>query len=273
MITIGSADGRTSATFIPNANLVCSTLMHDAADWLDPVRAEQARAVGKDYGISLVCPWAGPLERSGYSAAGHDVELAPDDERIPREKTGLPIHGVWDRLLQWEVENGSEHRLTAHLSWEEARLLEVFPFPHQLRVTASVDTGRLSMRTELRPTGDLGVPVAFGYHAFLRIPNSDRGTWTMELPGREVPVPAMAEHDDIGLDVPARVAFRDRQSVVSMDLEAGFAVAHLFAPPMQDLVSLEPMTAPAGALNSGDGLTIVGPGDTFLSSFTISLER
>ena len=273
MITIGSPDGRTSATFIPSANLVCSALIHDGSDWLDPVRAEQARAVGKDYGISLVCPWAGRLERSGYCAAGKDVELAPDDERIPREKTGLPIHGVWDRLLEWEIEQTSEHRLTAQLSWAEAGLLDVFPFPHQLRVTASVETGRLSVRTELRPTADLGVPVAFGYHAFLRIPDSDRGTWTMELPGREVPVPVMAEHDDVDFEVPARMAFRDGQSVVSMDLETGFALAHLFAPPTQDLVSLEPMTAPAGALNSGDGLRIVSPGQAFESSFAISLER
>jgi galactose mutarotase-like enzyme len=32
------------------------------------------------------------------------------------------------------------------------------------------------------------------------------------------------------------------------------------------------MTAPANALNSGDGLTVIGPGETYVARFRIALS-
>ena len=292
-ITISSADGSTTATFIPSANLVCSALRYRGADWFDPVRAEEAAPSGKDYGISLVHPWAGRLARFGYNAAGREVSLSAEDDQLPHDKHGLPIHGVWDRLLQWEVEKSAEQQLLAHLSWTDAHLLEVFPFPHELRLMASIKTAELRLEIELHPTGDVGVPVAFGYHAFLRIPDSPRSEWTMilgarerlllgenlipdgttaPLTGREFVLGELGVEEDVtGFDSPARLAFGDGKAAVSMELDEGFSVAHLFAPAGRDLVSFEPMTAPANALNSGDGLRIVEPGQTFRTSFAIQL--
>jgi len=294
-ITISSADGSTTATFIPSANFVCTALCYRGANWFDPIRAQEAAASGKDYGISLVHPWAGRLARFGYKAAGREVRLSADDDQLPHDKHGLPIHGVWDRLLQWEVEKPDEHQLLAHLSWTGGRLLEVFPFPHELRLTASIDAAQLRLVTELHPTGDVGVPVAFGYHAFLRIPDSPRSEWMMMLAARErlllgenlIPDGATAplterefvlgelgvDDDVTGFNSPARLAFGDGDATVSMELDEGFSVVHLFAPAGRDLVSFEPMTAPANALNSGDGLRIVEPGQTFRTSFAIQLPR
>jgi galactose mutarotase-like enzyme len=294
-ITIGSPDGITTATFLPDANLVCSELRHADADWLDPVRAEEARATGKDYGVSLVHPWAGRLARYGYTAAGREVVLSEDDEQLPHDKQGLPIHGVWDRLLQWETESVSADRLTAVLDWSDERLLAVFPFPHELRTTASVGAGQLRVVTELRPTAEIEVPITYGYHAFLRIPESSRRGWTLRLGARErlrladnqvpdgttEPLASRAfalrdddVNDDVGgFDLPANFGFDDGERSVSMELDGGFSVAHVWAPAGRDLVSFEPMTAPANALNSGHQLRTVAPGGVFRSTFTITLAR
>jgi aldose 1-epimerase len=294
-VTITAADGTTAATFLPDANLVCSALTYDGADWLDPVRAEEARASGKDYGISLVYPWAGRLARFGYDAAGRAVTLAADDEQLKLDKQGLPIHGVWDRLLRWQVEHAAGARLVATLAWDEDRLLEVFPFPHRVTITASVGPGRLHQEVEVRPTADVGVPVAFGHHAFLRIPDSGRDDWTLELNAterlvldasqvpngtteplaeRELAVARMGEHDDVGgFASPARMAFTDGRATVALEPDEGYPVAHLFTPPGRDLVSFEPMTAPANALVSGDRLHVVAPGDTFRAAFAIRVSR
>ncbi|MCU1481839.1 MAG: Aldose 1-epimerase [Subtercola sp.] len=295
-MTITSTDGSTAATFIPSANLVCSALKYREVDWFDPIRTQEAKASGKDYGISLVHPWAGRLERYGYKVAGQEVTLSVDDDQLPHDnKHGLPIHGVWDRLLSWNAEKRTEQQLDAHLTWAGEKLLSVFPFPHELFVTASIETGRLRVETELRPTGDVGVPVAFGYHAFLRIPDSARSNWTVRLDANERLLldesgnPSGATtaldrrqfrleqtnlNDDIsGLDSPAQLAFGDGHAAVSMQLEEGFSVAHLFAPQDRDLVSFEPMTAPANALNSGDGLRVVSPGHSFRTVFAIQLRE
>lgn len=292
-ISLVSADGETSATFIPDSNLVCSVLRHEGEDWLDPVRAAEALMTGKDYGISLVHPWAGRLSRWGYTA-GREVVLSEDDPQIPRDKWGRPIHGVWDRLLRWTVDSTSISRLEASLAWDDERLLSVFPYPHRLSVVAEVFGGALRIETRLRPTSGVPVPVTFGYHAFLRLPHSARETWRLMLDASErllldddlIPdgrserlvesTYVLGERnvdDDIaGLGAPAVLAVLDGDRRVSLDLEAGFSVAHVWAPTGRNLVSLEPMTAPADALNSGRGLRMVEPGGTFTSALVVRLS-
>ena len=49
--------------------------------------------------------------------------------------------------------------------------------------------------------------------------------------------------------------------------------AQVFAPSGQQFICFEPMTAPANALNSGDGLTVLAPGDSHRAAFRISLSR
>jgi galactose mutarotase-like enzyme len=47
----------------------------------------------------------------------------------------------------------------------------------------------------------------------------------------------------------------------------------VYAPQGKDYVCFEPMTAPANALRSGDGLRIVNPGELHLTAFTISIGQ
>jgi len=42
----------------------------------------------------------------------------------------------------------------------------------------------LTVRTTLRPTTDSAVPVAFGYHPYLRLPGAPREAWGITLPVR-----------------------------------------------------------------------------------------
>lgn len=292
-LTLASSDGSTTATFLPGSNLVCSELRFAGADWLDPVRALESVATGKDYGISLVHPWAGRLERFGYEAAGSAVELPADAESLKLDKQGLPIHGVRDAFLRWQVEEATWDRVTARMEWSDSRLLDVFPYPHELRVTATVGTARLDVVTELTPLADAAVPVSFGYHAFLRIPKSPRASWTLDrgsdhrtlVDATQIPTGQTEEvvreyglgdagvnEDAVGLEPGARLAFGDEQSTVTMVLEEGYTTAHIFAPAEWNLVSFEPQIAPANALNSGHGLTVVKPGRTFRAAFAIVIS-
>ena len=57
----------------------------------------------------------------------------------------------------------------------------MFPFTHELELEAVVGDGHLTMDTTLYATGSDPVPVAFGYHPYLRIPGTTRATWQMKL--------------------------------------------------------------------------------------------
>ncbi len=53
---------------------------------------------------------------------------------------------------------------------------------------------------------------------------------------------------------------------------SGYPYAQVYAPDDDDVIALEPMTAPTNALvTGGPELPLVEPGETFAASFTITI--
>jgi galactose mutarotase-like enzyme len=295
-VTLISADGDTEAEFVPEANMVCSSLRHRGAEWLEQRRGVDAYLKqGKTMGIPLLHPWANRLERLGYAVAGKEVRLPQRDPRI-RLDGDRPIHGVMPAFLHWELLGAPERsRVKARLSWTLPELLEVFPFTHELELEADVSDGQLTMETRLRATGSDPVPVAFGYHPYLRIPGSSRTAWRIQLgafrrlvlddrmipTGEREPVDQRSvdlgdsSWDDAfdGLTSPAQFQAASAECSVEVEFLQGYAFAQVFAPPGYDYISFEPMTAPANALNSGDGLRLIAPGEDYRAAFRIRLSE
>jgi aldose 1-epimerase len=59
---------------------------------------------------------------------------------------------------------------------------------------------------------------------------------------------------------------------VSMEFLRGYDHAQIYAPADKDLIALEPMTAPANALVSGDGLGILAAGSRYDAVFRIGVD-
>ena len=296
-ITLTSADGSTSAEFVPEANMVCCSLVVDGDELLDRRRGVRAYAEqGKTMGVPLLYPWANRLAGFGYEAAGRRVTLSEDDSRIPRDGNGLPIHGVLPGLLRWDVEDSAgAGAIAARLRWDADKLLELYPFAHEVRCEATVGRGELTVTTTVTASGDGPVPVSFGYHPYTRVPGAGRDDWLVKLgatdrlvldhrsipTGERVPV----DHDpfrlagvslDHGYDAaaaPARFAAIGAGNELTVEFLAGYSYAQAFAPPGQEFICFEPMTAPTNALNSGDGLTVIAPGESYRTVFRIGLSR
>ena len=295
-VTITSPDGETTAEFVPAANLLCCSLRHHGAELLDHGRGVEAYAErGKTMGIPLLYPWANRLSRHGYAVAGRTVELPPGEPgtRYPVDPNGLPMHGAIPGRIVWEAEaEGS--RLTAETTWHQDELLELFPFRHRLSQRATVDERGLTLTTTVHADAGDPVPVAFGYHPYLRLPDSSRDGWQIDLgaqerlvlddqmipTGERVPLRPrdflLGERslDDglAGLATPAQFLASDGERSLSVSFEAGYDWAQVYAPPGHDFICFEPMTAPADALNSGTGLRVLDPGEDYTASFTVAIR-
>jgi aldose 1-epimerase len=295
-LTISSAGGRTEASFVPALNMVCCSLRHDGTELLDLRRGLETYAeAGKTMGVPLLYPWANRLDRFGYEAAGKIVELSENDARIPRDSQGLPIHGVLPSLLEWEVgSSAGGNSIGAWLAWSSPELLELFPYRHEAHVAVRVSDGELTIATTVRATDGDAVPVSFGYHPYLRLPSS-RESWDVELgvsrrlvldersipTGEREPVSerrfklAQSSWDDAfdGLLQPPKFGVAGGDMHMTVTFRSGYDFAQVFAPPDQQCICFEPMTAASNALNSGDGLRIIAPGGEHRSEFTVAIAK
>jgi aldose 1-epimerase len=294
-VTIAAAD--TVAEFVPAANMVCASLRVGGAELLELGHGVAAYAErGKTMGIPLLYPWANRLGHRGYEAAGERVTLPDPDGRYSIDPGGLPIHGALPGDLIWEVvdDQPETDRVRARLRWEAPSLLELFPFEHGLEFEAIVSAGALSIATTVVASGPGPVPVSFGFHPYLKLPAGDREQWhvalgaseRLELDDRMIPTGkrrpltprsfelADSSWDDglAALDDPPTFAATADGRRLSLTFDEGFDWGQVYAPPGHDFICFEPMTAPTDALNSGNGLTILTPGQRHRTRFTVTFS-
>ncbi len=288
------------AAFCPGAGMVGCSLRHRGDELLGLRKGLDAYArTGSTMGIPLLYPWANRLSGFEYRAAGRSVRLDARDSPLRLDPHGLPIHGLLAASPYWEVEAGDscgdEPRVRASLDFgAHDELLRGFPFPHRLEQDVRLAEGRLTISTALRATGDVGVPVSFGYHPYLQLPNVPRPHWEVSLgvrrrallddrgipTGRSEPcsIPAgplgQRTFDDLfdALADPPEFALSGGGRRIAVRFEEGYAFAQVYAPPDQDVVCFEPMTAPTNALVTGDGLTVVPPGGDYAARFSIAVS-
>ena len=297
--TLFSHEAQMEATFAPGVGMVGCSLKH-AGDELLAQRGGLARyeATGSTMGIPLLHPWANRLSGFGYGAAGRAVELDPESPLVHRDPHGLPIHGLVAASPYWQLlgvsADATDARLSASLDFgAHPELLEGFPFPHELRIDASLRGSTLTIRTGIAATGNMAVPISFGFHPYLQLPGLPRADWHVELPvhthliadERNIPTgqtnPVQVEPGPLGertfddgytdLDDPARFVLAGGGRRIAVDFLSGYRYAQVYAPPDDDLICFEPMTAPTNALVSGDGLQLVPPGDRRSATFSITV--
>jgi aldose 1-epimerase len=294
------AAGDLEAIVIPSAGMVVASLRLRGDELLGRADSLAAWVVGgHTMGIPLLHPWANRLAGTRYAIDGQAVEIDPASPLLHRDANGLPIHGLLAASPAWKaitpVANEARARLTAVLDAEDVPgLLAAFPFPHRLELALEVRPATLSIATTLTATGEVAVPIAFGWHPYLQLPRAPRSEWEIELPAMraleldELQLPTGEEHAFDGLRSPlgvmtfddafgavepgATLAIRARGRGIVVSFDEGYPYGQVFAPASQDVVALEPMTAPANALVSGNGLTFARAGTSHRARFSVHVN-
>jgi aldose 1-epimerase len=286
------------ATWVPEAGMLGASLVDRGQELL--WRGAGARAYAEERkfaGIPFLHPWANRLDHFGYRAGGRDVALDPASPLLLLDDNGLPIHGVLNASRRWSVQEAvagsSAARLAAVLDFDGPDLLGAFPFPHRVEMVIELGGGALQVGIVLTATGAEPVPVAFGFHPYLRLPGAPRAEWVVAFPVRRrvlldqrgLPTGATEPVNPIAgpigqrtwddcfdrVDSPARFELSGGGRRISVELSDGYRVAQIFAPPGEEYVCIEPMTAPVNALAGPDReLAWVQPGQRHGASFRIA---
>lgn len=245
----------------------------------------------------LLAPWPNRVAGGKWELDGKSLQLD-----ITEPSRGNASHGLL-RNTGYQAPAGTAKESTVTLQ------AEIFPqhgYPFHLLHEATYsldDDGGLRVRQSLANVGQERAPFALGAHPFLRIGSVPVEELTLTVAAdtritadeRLIPVgrePVAGEYDfrtgrrigDQALDSAFtglelvdgehrhRLAAPDGSSVTLWsDQEYGYV--HVFLtdqlPGRSRAVALEPMTAPANALNSGEGLRWLEPGNTFAAEWGI----
>jgi galactose mutarotase-like enzyme len=283
------ADG-TEAVFLPALGMTGVSLRRGGREFLATPGGPDALRAGHTLGLPLLAPWANRLSQQRFRVGRVDVDLRRSG--VHTDGNGLPIHGLLVGARGWRILDRRTRGGTATLRVAIDVDADLYPFPHRVEVEHQVNGAGLRVTTTIVPTGRRAVPVAFGWHPYLRV-GGPRRAWRLELPprthlaldARGLPTGATArepaEHAPIGTrSFDDLYALRSRRrlglsapdgSSVAIVGDAHSPYAQVWVPPGRPFAALEPMTVPTNALVAGM-TPIVEPGDAFTARFRIELE-
>jgi len=288
------AAGGLEAVFLPAHGMLGASLRYRGVEMLGRVEdLEAAAAKRSTAGIPFLHPWANRLAEPGYRILGQEVEFDVSSPLLHLDEHQLPIHGVPWPVLHWVVTEARRDFMTARLEWSAKDLLTIFPFRHQVELSAALRRDGLTVETTLLAASDGPVPVSFGFHPYLRLPLS-RSNWQLKLPemrklkldargipnGDDEPFGGfdgrLGEHsfDDSYTLLQEQTSFTVAGAayILSVNFLEGYRYAQVFAPRDKDYIAIEPMTAPTSALTSGRGLRFIGPDERFRAVFRLLID-
>ncbi len=296
---MSSSGAGVDATFVPSVGMVGCSLRSGGVELLHTREGLASYAErGRTMGIPILHPWANRLRERRFIVAGSEVDLTAAGSLVKEDARGMPIHGLLAASPHWEVfgreaaESGA--RLAARLDWaSHPELLAAFPFPHELEIEVHLEEATLRISTRLRATGELPVPVSFGYHPYFRLPDLPRAEWQVSMPVRrrvlvddEMIPTGMTEAVDIppgplggrvyddafdGLEDGSVFELWGGGRRVAVEFRECYPVAIVWAPAEKELICFEPMTARTNALVSeDDSLRLVPPGSSHTAVFSIT---
>ncbi|HWI71983.1 MAG TPA: aldose 1-epimerase [Baekduia sp.] len=287
--------GAWTSRWVPSVGMVGVSLFGHGRELLGQLGGLDAYvARGSTFGIPLLHPWANRLDGHSYAVGATSVALDAATPGLRVDGTGLPIHGLLAAYRGWDVREAGARTLVAELPFDEDEaLLAAFPFPHRLTLEVEHGADRVTVTTTLTPTGDVAVPISFGFHPYFTLPGVTRGGIVLRAPAM-----TRLELDDHGIPTGGREAVGARHTVIgdavldahftdlgdqpsftlaggghelTVQFLEGFTHLQLFSPPDRAIVAIEPMTAPTNALRSGDGLRVVT--EPFRAAFAIDLSE
>jgi aldose 1-epimerase len=184
VVTLRDPSSSVTAQWVPDGGMIATSLTDSGVELLGQRRGLGAYlSDGKTMGIPILYPWANRLGDNTYMAEKVTVTLTPGENGVRPDPNGLPIHGVLAGYPGWRVTAESANELAAEVDFgADPRLLASFPYPHLLAVTARLTDRTMTVRTTVTATGEAAVPLCFGFHPYLRLPDVARSEWIIQTP-------------------------------------------------------------------------------------------
>lgn len=222
-------------------------------------------------GIPILFPICGNLPQNTYNYQGKSYSLKQ--------------HG-FARDLPWIVESQSTDLgacLTLVLDSNDSTR-QVYPFDFRLRFTYQLQGNTLRLHQQVENRSAVSMPFSLGFHPYFQV--FDKSQVTVQIPGQEYFDHKTGliqrfsgtfdwnepEIDWAFLDVSrhsAAICDRNQSWEIALNYSHPFSTVVFWTIQGKDYICLEPWTAPRNALNTGESLTVLAPGQVSETVFDL----
>lgn len=250
-------------------------------------------------GIPFLAPWGNRMPE-GFWANGKQYRFGFADSVRP-DQNGIPIHGMLTASPLWEVMDVGADESSAHVTsrlefWKHPELMANWPFAHEYEMTHRLLDGVLEVSVAVTNRAAEPMPVALGFHPYFQLPGVPIVEATAHIPARlhvetdsrllptgemkpvafSGPVSLRNRRFDDGFTDLSREPFFVEGGGKRIEVTFGpkYPVAIVFAPPGNDYICFEPMTAITNGINlAHEGkygpVQTAPPGGTWRESFWV----
>lgn len=256
-------------------------------------------------GIPFLAPWANRMP-DGFYANGKYYRFNAGLNSIRPDQNGIPIHGLLSASPRWEVIDVGSGADSCHVTsrlefWKYPDLMANWPFAHNYEMTFRLSAGVLEVGVSIDNRSAEPMPVAVGFHPYFQLPGVPIGDAVARIPARShvetngrlvatgetTPVSfgervSLNDHrfddgfTDLVTDAAGRATFsvEGRGRKIEVAFGPNYPVAIVYAPPGQNYICFEPMSALTNGVNLAHegkcaSLQTIPPGGCWQESFWI----
>ncbi|HVV85707.1 MAG TPA: hypothetical protein VHE35_21760 [Kofleriaceae bacterium] len=220
-------------------------------------------------GVPVLFPTPGKLTGGAWSYGGHGGTL--------------PQHG-FARNLPWRVVDAGPAAATLALAANDATRA-AFPWEFAVELTVRVDGATVHLDHRVTNAGDEPMPFGFGFHPYFLVADADKARARVETRARRAfdnvrkqdvdlagPIDLTAAEVDLHLLDHGATDATLSTPAGDVHLRGSSEYTHwvVWTLAGRDFVCLEPWTCPGDALNRGDRLLVLAPGESRALSLAIT---
>ncbi len=242
-----------------------------------------------------LAPFPNRIKNGNYSFRGKKYQFP-----INKPKENNAIHGfVWNRIFKTVKENIQNDGARVTLNYEYDGSIEGYPFPFSIDYEYVLKNNGFSIEVKATNTGITDMPFGIGWHPYFtfhtpvdelklqlsacEVLETDQ---QMIPTGKQKVFTSFENLNGIGayrfdtcfqLKNTARVFetqlyHAKKRAAIILAQSESFGYLQVYIPPHRNSIAFEPMTCPANAFNSLQGLIVLSPGHFFKGNIDVSLK-
>ena len=254
---------------------------------------EQLRENTKSRGIHLA-PFPNRIRDGKYPFDGIAYQLP-----INKPKEQNAIHGfIWDKPFNVIEEKSEKDHASLSMGYNYNGEFTSYPFLFQIKYSYQLSPDGLAVSVQVMNTGDSNLPFGVGWHPYFTF-HKPVDELELQLPactvldvdermiptGTANPYPKFEHLTSIGstsFDTAFKLSDSDdsfitrlydpaEKTTIVLTQDQHLPYLQVYIPPDRNSIALEPMSCPANAFNSGEGLVVLKPGEKFESKMNLGL--